>query len=182
MKKQHVTLSEVDRETLVSLVSRGKQSARAYKRALALLELDRGKTITAVAETLGVSQNTIRTLRDNYKQKSLNCLEDAHRSGRPVEISGEQRAKITALACSEPPEGHARWHLRLLADKIVELDICESVSHTQVANILKKRIEASPEEDLVHWQDQCTISGSNGTCVVGLQSALRSSASCDLFR
>ncbi|MCB0250986.1 MAG: helix-turn-helix domain-containing protein, partial [Anaerolineae bacterium] len=90
MKKQHVTLSEVDRETLVSLVSRGKQSARAYKRALALLELDRGKTITAVAETLGVSQNTIRTLRDNYKQKSLNCLEDAHRSGRPVEISGEQ--------------------------------------------------------------------------------------------
>lgn len=138
MKKQHVTLSEVDRETLVSLVSRGKQSARAYKRALALLELDRGKTITAVAETLGVSQNTIRTLRDNYKQRSLNCLEDAHRSGRPVEISGEQRAKITALACSEPPEGHARWHLRLLADKIVELDICESVSHTQVANILKK--------------------------------------------
>jgi hypothetical protein len=68
----------------------------------------------------------------------LRCLEDAPRSGRPVVISGEQRAQITALACSDAPEGHARWDLRLLADKIVELNICETISHTHVGNILKK--------------------------------------------
>jgi len=138
MKKHHVQLNEVDRDTLISLVSKGKQSARAYKRAIALLELDRGKTITAVAKTLGVTPNTVRSWRDNYKQKGLNCLEDAHRSGRPVEIDGDLRAKITALACTDAPEGHARWHLRLLADKIVELGYCESISHTHVGNILKK--------------------------------------------
>jgi len=138
MKKEHVHLSDVDREALVSLVSQGKSSARTYKRAIALLELDRGKTITAVAETLGVTHNTVGTLRNNYKQKGLNCLQDAHRSGRPVEIDGDTRAKVTALACSDAPEGHARWHLRLLADKVVELGYCESISHTQVRTILKK--------------------------------------------
>jgi putative transposase len=138
MKKEHVHLSAVDREALVSLVSQGKSSARTYKRAIALLELDRGRTITAVAETLGVTHNTVRTLRNNYEQKGLNCLQDAHRSGRPVEIDGDTRAKVTALACSDAPEGHARWHLRLLADKVVELGYCESISHTQVRTILKK--------------------------------------------
>lgn len=65
-------------------------------------------------------------------------LKDKHRKGRPIVIDGEQRAQLTALACSEPPEGYARWHLRLLADKAVELGFCEHISHTEVANILKK--------------------------------------------
>ena len=138
MKKQHVQLNQADREALESLVSKGRQSARVYKRAMGLLELDRGKTITAVAETTNVSRVTVSTLRDRYKAMGLRCLNDAPRSGRPVEITGEQRAKITALACSETPEGHARWDLRLLADKIVELGYCESISHTHVSNILKK--------------------------------------------
>lgn len=138
MKKEHLHLSDDDREALDALVSKGQSSARSYKRAIALLELDRGKTITAVAETLGVTHNTIRSLRDNYKQRGLKCLQDAHRSGRPVVIDGEVRAKITALACSDAPEGHARWDLRLLADKAVELEYCESISHTQVRTILKK--------------------------------------------
>jgi putative transposase len=138
MKKQHVHLSEADRTALEALVSKGKQTARAYQRALGLLELDRGKTMTAVAETLGVTQDTVRAWRDKYREVGLGCLKDAPRSGRPVEISGEQRAKITALACSEAPPGHARWDLRLLADKIVELGYCEHISHTHVGNILKK--------------------------------------------
>jgi len=138
MKKQHIQLSEVDREALKSLVSKGKQSASAYRRAVGLLELDRGKTLTAVAETVHVTRSTVGAWRDKYKKMGLSCLQDAPRSGRPVEITGEQRAQITALACSEAPEGHARWDLRLLADKIVELDYCKSISHTHVSNILKK--------------------------------------------
>ncbi len=138
MKKQHVQLSKADRETLESLVKKGKQSSRVYQRAIGLLELDRGKTLTAVAETTNVSRKTVSAWRDKYKTMGLRCLQDAQRSGRPVAITGEQRAQITALACSEAPEGHARWDLRLLADKIVELGYCESISHTHVSNILKK--------------------------------------------
>jgi transposase len=73
-----------------------------------------------------------------YKQKGLKVLADEPRSGRPLQIDGEQRAKITALACSDPPEGYARWSLRLLADKAVELEYIETISHTEVADILKK--------------------------------------------
>jgi len=65
-------------------------------------------------------------------------LEDQPRPGRPIQITGDQRAKVTALACSEPPEGYARCNLRLLAGKAVELGYCEQISHTEVANILKK--------------------------------------------
>lgn len=138
MRKQHVELSEADRDALKSLVKKSKASTRAYKRALGLLELDRGKTFTAVAETVGVTTTTVGNWRDKYKEIGLRCLHDAPRSGRPIEITGEQRAKITALACSEAPEGHAEWDLRLLADKAVELGYCEHISHTHVSNILKK--------------------------------------------
>ena len=105
---------------------------------MALLELDRGQTYTAVAKTLQVSYPTLLTWAALYKKKGLKLLEDEPRSGRPIQISGEQRAKITALACSDPPEGYARWSLRLLADKAVELEYFDHLSHTEVADILKK--------------------------------------------
>lgn len=140
MKKQHVKLKKADRDYLESLIAKGKLAAKMFKRAMALLELDRGKTLTAVAETLGVDYNTIAVWRDNYQEQGLKCLEDAPRSGRPPEIDGKTRAKITALACSEAPEGHAQWTLRLLAEKIVESGMCEEISHTQVGKILKKTI------------------------------------------
>jgi len=138
MKKQHVALKEADRAYLESLIAKGKLTAKVFKRATGLLELDRGKTLQAVAETLGVNYNTVAAWRDKYKEQGLNYLEDAPRSGRPPEFDGKLRAKITALACSEAPEGHARWALRLLADKVVELEYCEKISYVQVRNILKK--------------------------------------------
>jgi putative transposase len=138
MKKQHVQLSEKDRQYLESLLATGELPVKVYRRALALLELDRGKTYTAVAKTLGVTNSTVSTWSRNYREQGLLCLQDSPRSGRPVEIDGEQRAKVTALACSDPPEGYARWSIRLLADKAVELGHCEHISHTTVRKILKK--------------------------------------------
>jgi transposase len=138
MKKQHVRLSENDRQYLESLLATGELSVKVYRRALALLELDRGKTYTAVAETLDVTNGTVSTWSKNYRERGLLCLHDRPRAGRPVEIDGEQRAKLTALACSAPPKGHARWTLRLLADKAVEMGYCEHLSHTKVKQILKK--------------------------------------------
>lgn len=138
MKKQHVKLKAKDRDYLESLISKGKLPAKTFKRATGLLELDRGKTLGAVAETLGVSRVTVMAWRDKYQEQGLKCLEDAPRSGRPPEIDGKMRARITALACSEPPAGHARWSWRLLADKVVELGYCEEISSTHIGTILKK--------------------------------------------
>jgi putative transposase len=138
MKKEHVTLSNTDRKYLESLVAKGKLAARVFRRATALLELDRGKTLKDVGATLGINYNSVAALRDKYKEQGLKCLEDAPRSGRPPEINGKLRAKITALACSDAPEGHAKWTLRLLADKVVEAEYCEEISHTHIRRILKK--------------------------------------------
>ncbi len=138
MKKEHVKLTAVDREALTVLLTKGALKAKVFKRATALLELDRGKTLQAVAATLGVDYNTVANWRDNYQETGLQCLQDKPRSGRPIVIDGKQRAKVTALACSAAPEGHARWGLRLLADKVVELGYCDSISHTQVGKLLKK--------------------------------------------
>lgn len=138
MKSNHVTLKAAERKQLETLIAKGKLPAKVFKRATALLELDRGKTMSAVAQTLTVSYPTVLAWRDKYLQQGLKCLHDAPRSGRPIVIDGQQRAKVTALACSDAPAGHARWSLRLLAEKVVELGHCESLSHTQVGNILKK--------------------------------------------
>ena len=138
MNKQHITLSDDDRSTLISLLAAGTLSAKTFKRATALLELDRGKTLGEVAATLQTHYTTIASWRDRYNATSLACLHDAPRSGRPIEVDGTARAKITALACSDAPDGHARWSLRLLAEKAVESNLCAHVSHTLVADVLKK--------------------------------------------
>ena len=138
MKKQHVQLSDTDRAYLEALISKGELSVKVYRRALGLLELDRGQTYTAVSKILKVTIPTLSGWAAKYQESGLQVLQDQPREGRPIEIDGEQRAKITALACSEPPEGYARWSLRLLADKAVELEYCEHISHTEVREILKK--------------------------------------------
>lgn len=138
MKKQYIQLSQEDREYLEALISKGEQKAKIYRRALGLLELDRGQTYTAVSKMLKVRIPTISNWAVQYRENGLQVLQDQPRSGRPIEIDGIQRAQITALACSQPPEGYAQWNLRLLANKVVELEYCEHISHTQVGQILKK--------------------------------------------
>jgi len=138
MKKEHVKLSEADRTYLENLIKKGSLLAKSYKRALALLELDRGRTFTDVAESVGVVKQTTSTWAQKYKESGLEFLTDKPRPGRPTVIDGLQRAKITALACSDPPEGYERWSLRLLADKAVELKLVESISYGEVRLILKK--------------------------------------------
>lgn len=138
MKKQHLKLSEADERYLTELLNKGQVKARIIRRAMALLQLNQGATLQAVADTLKVEHWTVSIWRNNYLENGLDFLQDKARSGRPMEIDGEQRAKITALACSPTPEGRAKWSLRLLADKIIELDFCEAISHTQVRRILKK--------------------------------------------
>lgn len=138
MKKEHVKLSEAHRTYLRHLLKQGSLAARTYKRALALLELDRGRTFTEVAQIVGVVIQTVSTWAQKYQQSGLDFLADKPRAGRPAVIDGLQRAKVTALACSDPPEGYERWSLRLLADKAVELELVEAISYGEVRLILKK--------------------------------------------
>jgi transposase len=138
MKKHHLTLPAADRDYFTALLAKGSLPVRTFKRATALLELDRGKTMTDVATTLDVTLVTVAAWRNKYLAAGLACLHDAPRSGRPIVIDGAQRAQITALACSTAPEGHDRWTVRLLAEKVVEAGFCDTISHTTIAEILKK--------------------------------------------
>lgn len=138
MPLPHLQLNQAQRQDLERLTASGSLPARVFKRARALLLLDQGHTLQEVARSLSVSAQTLSRWRDGFAEEALAMLFDKPRSGRPVEIDGQARAKITALACSAPPEGHSRWDLRLLADKAVELGYCQHLSHTHASTILKK--------------------------------------------
>ncbi|MEK7254287.1 MAG: helix-turn-helix domain-containing protein [Bacteroidota bacterium] len=138
MKKEHLKLEAASREYLEGLLSKGSLTANGFRRITALLELDRGKTFAEVAQTLNVGNHTVSIWCKAYHSNGLTFLTDKPRSGRPITIDGNQRAKVTALACSEAPEGHGRWTLRLLAEKAVELSYCEHLSHDYASEILKK--------------------------------------------
>jgi len=138
MKKQHIKLTESDRLKLIELLSKGELKVRVHKRAMGLQMMDKGMTFQAIKEHLKISHISLSKWAQRYKTEGLGLLYDKPRSGRPVGLSGQERAKVTALACSEPPQGYARWSLRLLSDRLVELDIVHSISHSEVGRILKK--------------------------------------------
>lgn len=138
MKKIHVKLTDADRQTLEKILSKGTSKARTFKRATALLELDKGQSYVATAPLSHLSNISLGKLAKRYQEEGLGCLYDKPRSGRPIKITAEQRDQIAVLACEEAPDGHSQWSLRLLADKVVELGYCESISHSQVDKILKK--------------------------------------------
>ena len=135
---RHVVLFEEDKIQIENLLSKGILKVRTHKRALSLLYLDKGKSYKEVGELLTVSSNTLIIWATNYKTSGLFFLKDKPRSGRPIKFDGKDRAKITALACSEAPDGYAQWSLRLLADRLVELEMVETISYCSVGLILKK--------------------------------------------
>jgi transposase len=138
-KTAFIQLTHEERRSLKTLFRSGKGNNRKQTRARILDLLDRNVPPPEIAQTLSCALRTVYNLKQRYEQEGFDsALTDKPRSGRPVQIDGAQRAKITALACSAAPIGHARWTLRLLADKAVELGFIESISHNAVKEILKK--------------------------------------------
>jgi putative transposase len=138
-KAQPVSLTDDELRSLAALTKRGKTPARVQTRARILLLLHRGRTSEAVSSALAVGVATVFNVKRRFLGEGLAAaLHDKPRSGKPVRIDGAARAKITALACSTAPEGHARWTLRLLADKAVEFGLVEAISHNTVKEVLKK--------------------------------------------
>lgn len=140
---QHIKLTEEERSELLQLIKSGKHSARVLGRARILLLLDRSQgqkmKLNEVADAMLTSIGTVSNVKRRYLQGGLERgLHDRPRPGAKPKIDGEVEAHLIALVCSDPPEGQARWTLRLLADKLVELELIESISHVAVGEALKK--------------------------------------------
>jgi transposase len=134
IQKYDIILNQDQKDFLVNLTSKGKESARKIKRANILLRANEGKKDKEIAEIVKTSRSTIERIRKRFVKEGLeSALEEKPRPGEPKKIDGRAEAEIITLACSNPPEGRAKWTLRLLADK-VEF----SVSHVSVYNTLKK--------------------------------------------
>jgi len=140
MNKQfHIQLTDEERRELKRLVESGRKLARKITRARILLLADAGKKDREIAESLQVCVQTVHKVRKRFSnEKSINSLEEKPRSGKPPKLDGLTAAHITALACSDPPEGRKRWTLRLLADRAVELELVDTISHEGVRKLLKK--------------------------------------------
>lgn len=126
---------------MTSILSKGKSTARVQTRGRVLDLLHRGEHPDRIAEILQVGVGTVYNLQKRYLKEGLeSALTEKPRSGKPIVISGEMKARITALACSDAPAGHARWTLRLLADKAVEFGLVDSISYKTCGEILKKTL------------------------------------------
>jgi len=144
-KKYPVILSDTERDKLKSLIAAGTASARKLTHARILLKADQspegpGWVDDAVAEAVEVSQPTVSRVRKQYFEEGLEAALNRRPPNREYhrKLDGEQEARLVALACSEPPEGQARWSLRLLADRMVELEVVEDLSYQTVRRTLKK--------------------------------------------
>ena len=149
-KQQHIHLKESERSELEQLIKSGTSSARVNARARTLLLLDRSqgkkRTIQEVADAAMVSHGTVSNTKKRYFSGGLDeALYEKPRPGAKPKITGEVEAHLVALVCSDPPEEYDRWTLRLLADKLVELELVESISHVAVGDALKK-MNLSPGE------------------------------------
>jgi transposase len=137
-QRQYLQLNNEHHCYLTNLFTKGLLNARVARRVSALLQLHQGADLNKIAASLGVVYQTVADWRDKYFVNGLDFLIDKKRPGRPIKFNGEERAKITALACSDTPDGRAKWSLQLLADKAVELELVESISPSKVREMLKK--------------------------------------------
>ena len=146
MRKRHVVvLSEQERARLHTMIGRGVAPASALTHARILLKANQGEagpswTDAAIGAALEVNPATVARIRMKYVAAGLEAAVYRKPPARQYRrrLDGEQEARLVALTCSAPPEGHKRWTLRLLADRLVELEVVESVSYETVRQALKQ--------------------------------------------
>lgn len=134
-----VSLTDDEVEYLNGLVSKGKRSARLITRARVLLKTAAGCSDEEIMKALGVSDRMVYTTRKACVEAGVDAaLNDLPRPGKKPKLTDKQCAHVIALACSDAPQGHARWTLRMLAEQVVQLEFAESFSHEAVRQLLKK--------------------------------------------
>ena len=147
MKRYVVTLEKRERDELAEITRKGSHRSQKVVNALILLNCDEGAfneerpTGETVAAVLRVSARKVDRVKRRFVEEGMDAALGGRQGRRPTYLrkaDGEFEAQLVALSCSEPPEGHAQWSLRLLADRAVELDYIDSVSHETVRRVLKK--------------------------------------------
>lgn len=137
--KHRVKLSMEEREELEGKIRRGQEQARVLTRARILLKADAGKIAREIGEAVEVTPRCVEDVRKRFHEGGLNAaLYDKPRPGAQRKLDGKQEAHLIAVACSDPPEGHARWTLKLLADQVVKLEFADAIAPETVRQILKK--------------------------------------------
>ena len=142
-RKYTVRLTEEEREELRFIVSKGRSASRIIRRTHVLLRLDsNGDVICAIDElhkVLCISRNAINSILKDYQVRGIECIYRKKRATPPVDgkITGEVEAHLIALACHAPPEGYCRWTLRLLSERMVQMNYIDSISHTSVGKVLR---------------------------------------------
>lgn len=137
-RAQQIQLTEEQRAELKKLVSTGTSQARVLTRARIILMAAKGEGNQQIADALGVSWRTVIRIKARFKEEGIEAIKERARPGRPPRITGEIEAKLVMLACSSPPEGRGSWTLKLLADKMVELQYIDHISDVAVMKRLKK--------------------------------------------
>ena len=144
-KKYIVTLTDEERRMLQTMLSRGKAAARKLTHALILLKADAdsggpGWSDDAIAEGLQIGRATVERVRQQFVEEGLEAALERRKPRRQYRrtLDGDAEAHLIALACGQAPEGRSRWTLRLLADRMVQLEYVEQVSYQTVRRTLKK--------------------------------------------
>jgi transposase len=139
MTKHEVKLTPKERQKLLAIVSKGHNQAVVIRRAHILLKSDAGRTDREICNQLYIGEETIRRTRLRFCDEGLEAaLEDKPRRGNDAKLNENQEAHLTALACTQPPDGRARWTLELLAQRLVADGLVEHIAPETVRLILKK--------------------------------------------
>jgi len=146
MKKKYiVTLTEEERQMLQAMLSRGKGAVRRLVHARILLKADAapggpGWNDDRIAESLEVGRATVERVRREFVEEGVTAALERRRPRRQYQrkLDGDGEARLIALTCSQAPEGRSRWTLRLLADRLVQLEVVDQISHETVRDVLKK--------------------------------------------
>ena len=145
MIRYKVTLTKEERDQLKLILNKGKHNSFQFKNACILLNVDEGAygekiSNAQIAQVLQVNTKTIERLKQRFVEDGFDaCIErKAYPEVKPSKVDGEFEAHLIAISCSKAPEGFSRWSLRMLADKMVELEFAETVSHETIRTVLKK--------------------------------------------
>jgi transposase len=145
MIRYTIKLTKIEVDELKSIINKGSHTSQTFRAAYILLNCDEGEysekvTNEQLAKVLKIGMRTIDRVKKRFIEEGMDATLERKPTSRQYErkIDGDVEAKLVALCCGEPPKGHARWSLRLLADKMVELNYVESVSYVKVREVLKK--------------------------------------------
>ncbi len=147
MAKYTIKLSKTEVEELTAIIHKGRHTSQAFRTAYVLLNCDKGEysqdtfvSNAEISKILRIGDRTIDRIKKKFFEDGFEGVLERHPSlqNYTKKMDGDLEAKLVALCCSEPPEGYAKWSLRLLADKLVELNYVESISHVSVRRALKK--------------------------------------------